>query len=53
LFIELIDGAMAELGGDFTVVSLSLKDLEFEVDVEVLVLVEVEFDVLSVTMVCA
>ena len=49
----LIDGAMADGGGDFTVVSDSLKDLELEVDVDVLVLLEVELDVLSVTMVCA
>ena len=53
LFIELIDGAMADGGGDFTVVSDSLNDLELEVDVDVLVLFEVEFEVLSVTMVCA
>jgi hypothetical protein len=46
---------MADGGGDFTVVSDSLTDLEFEVvvDVDVLVLFEVEFEVLSVTIVCA
>jgi hypothetical protein len=49
----LMDGAMADGGGDFTVVSDSLTDLEFEVDVDVLVLFEVEFEVLSVTIVCA
>ena len=42
---------MAEDGGDFTVVSDSLKLRAFDVDVDVLVLVDVEFDVDSVTIV--
>jgi len=46
-------GAMAEDGGDFTVVSDSLKLRAFDVEFEVVVLVDVEFDVDSVTMVWA